>query len=284
MSNFRDGGRISRWFETRLDITMDYLGFAGTKTIYPDGQISYTLQKHFKFSTSSRFKESVIWCSLESYEDLFCLMSFAEAASNHNNSNNLKIYIPCLFGQRSDRRFNELASFDLKTIARCINSCNFAKVYIFDPHSDVSLALIDRSVGVSPKDEIANSVFRLSNDLKLGFGDIVLVSPDAGAYKKTYGIASDLGLDMVASNKVRLDDDINITVSGDVIGKNLLIVDDLADGGYTFKLLSKELRHMGAKTVSLYVSHGLFTKGFDFPDLDTIFIGDTGVVKYKNDR
>jgi len=297
---YDDRGTIDRWFDESegvifrsqkhyksLGMTMKYLNdyqrnpFPITiKTKYPDGQISCTIDAT-QFA-EMQASESIIWCNLESYEDLFYLMSFAEAISNYTHSNNVKIYIPCLFGQRSDRRFfGKLNSFDLKVIARCINSCNFANVYIFDPHSDVSLALIDRSVRVPPNREVENSVIRLSRHLQSSFSEIVLVSPDAGAYKKTYGIADDLELDMIASNKVRRDNDIHINVSGDVIDKNLLIVDDLADGGGTFKLLSKELKHMGAKTVSLYVSHGLFTKGFDFPDLDAIFIGDTGKVLIK---
>jgi len=274
MIEFDNAGMIERWFEKLKP--MYYLNSVAKKTIYPDGQISCTLNENIPFK-----KEGIIWCDLKSYEDLFFLISFAEAISNHTDPNNIEIYIPCLFGQRSDRRFSDVSSFDLKVIARCINSCNFGKVYIFDPHSDVSLALIDRSVRISPRFEVENSVARLSKNLGVLFGDIVLVSPDAGAYKKTYDIADELGLNMVASNKVRHDDEIHINVSGDVVDKNLLIVDDLADGGYTFKLLSQKLKQMGAKTISLYVSHGLFTKGFDFPDLNAIFIGDAGKALIK---
>jgi ribose-phosphate pyrophosphokinase len=51
---------------------------------------------------------------------------------------------------------------------------------------------------------------------------------------------------------------------GDVKGKNLLIVDDIADGSGTFIGLAQKLLEGGAKEVRLYVTHGIFSKGVDF--------------------
>jgi ribose-phosphate pyrophosphokinase len=54
-----------------------------------------------------------------------------------------------------------------------------------------------------------------------------------------------------------------ISIQGDVKGKECLIVDDLADGGRTFKLLAEELKSQGANKVFLYVTHAQFNYGFD---------------------
>jgi ribose-phosphate pyrophosphokinase len=55
--------------------------------------------------------------------------------------------------------------------------------------------------------------------------------------------------------------------------KDCLIVDDLCDGGYTFITLADKLRKNGARRVYLYVSHGLFSKGFPplFAKIDHIY-------------
>jgi ribose-phosphate pyrophosphokinase len=50
---------------------------------------------------------------------------------------------------------------------------------------------------------------------------------------------------------------------GEVRGKDLLIVDDICDGGGTFIGLAGKLRYEGAKSISLYVSHGIFSRGIE---------------------
>lgn len=94
-------------------------------------------------------------------------------------------------------------------------------------------------------------------------GNSVLISPDAGAYKTTHEIAETLKADLVPSNKVRINGAPSISIQEDIAGKECLIVDDLADGCRTFKLLAEELKSQGAKKVFLYVTHAQFNYGFD---------------------
>lgn len=193
-----------------------------------------------------------------SYEDLFSIAAIKEAwdadnAMNKSAQATLSIY--CLIGQRSDRRFNEHESFDLKVIAKFINSMNFDKVEILHPHSAITLALIDRSQAVSHY-PFVQKAFEF-------IGKPTLVSPDAGAYKTTHEIAEKLSTDLVPSNKVRIDGAPVISIQGDVKGIDCLIVDDLADGGRTFKNLAQELKNQGAAKVFLYVTHAQFNYGFE---------------------
>lgn len=193
-----------------------------------------------------------------SYEDLFAIASIKEAwnAENLLNKNltaTLTIY--CLISQRSDRRFEKATSFDLKVIAKFINSLQFDKVEILHPHSLVSLALIDNSVAIKNFEFVKKAYDFIGNP--------VLVSPDAGAYKTTHEIAEKLNANLIPSNKVRVNGEPQITIQGNVQNKECLIVDDLADGGRTFKLLAKELKKQGATKVFLYVTHAQFNYGFE---------------------
>ena len=193
-----------------------------------------------------------------SYEDLFAAASIKEAwdASNAlNKTGAATLTLFCLIGQRSDRRFHENESFDLKVIANFINSMHFDQVRILHPHSSVSLALIRNSIEISH--------FKYVQKAYESLNEPTLVSPDAGAFKATYDIAQKLESDLVPSNKVRVNNEPVIKVQGDVEGKECLIVDDLADGGRTFKNLAKELKEQGATKVYLYVTHGQFNYGFD---------------------
>ncbi|MBE7687881.1 ribose-phosphate pyrophosphokinase [Tenacibaculum finnmarkense genomovar ulcerans] len=192
------------------------------------------------------------------YEDLFRIASIKEAWDAENRLHKtataiLTMY--CLIGQRSDRRFNEKESFDLKVIANFINSMGFDKVEILHPHSSISLALIDNSVELKSYEYVKKAYHAIGNP--------VLISPDAGAYKTTHEIAEKLEVDLIPSNKVRVAGAPKITIQGAVKNKECLIVDDLADGGRTFNFLAKELKNQGATKVFLYVTHGQFNYGFD---------------------
>ncbi len=193
-----------------------------------------------------------------SYEDLFAIAAIKEAwdaAHSLNKTSTARLTIYCLIGQRSDRRFNANESFDLKVIANFINAMNFDKVEIFHPHSAISLALI--------KNAQKRSHFPYVKKAFDAIGTPVLVSPDAGAYKTTHEIAEKLNADLVPSNKVRVNGAPQISIQGDVTKKDCLIVDDLADGGRTFKFLAEALKEQGASKVFLYVTHAQFNYGFD---------------------
>lgn len=193
-----------------------------------------------------------------SYTDLFKAASIKEAwdATNGLHKNVIaSLTILCLIGQRSDRRFEKNTSFDLKVISKFINSMGFDKVSILHPHSPIALALIEKSEKLSH--------FQYVEKTYNAIGSPVLVSPDAGAYKITHEIAKKLQADLVPSNKVRVDGLPIISIQGDVQDRACLIVDDLADGGRTFKFLAEALKKQGASKVFLYVTHAQFNYGFD---------------------
>ena len=193
-----------------------------------------------------------------SYDDLFKAATIKEAWDFHNRANPLaksRLEIFCLIGQRSDRRFESNESFDLKVITNFINGMKFKEVAIFHPHSDVSNALIENCEKMSHHDYVKQAY--------LMEGQPTLISPDAGAYKQVYQIASDLGANLIPANKVRINGKPMIEIQGDVKGQNCLIVDDLLDGGRTFMSLAEKLKENGAEKVTLYISHGIFSQGID---------------------
>lgn len=241
---------------------------------YPDSQINIKVDGG---------QATEIKMRINSYEDLFILKSLKEVSDYTYNKNN-SLFIPCLFGQRSDRRFQENESFGLKIICDFINSMNFDRVKIFDSHSDVSLALINKSQKVSSFSFVEDTINLIGKD------DLMLVSPDAGAYKKVFSYSDLLKLPLVAANKFRdLTGNVTLSILGDVKDKKCLIIDDLLDGGYTFHLLAKQLKEQGASKVYLYVSHSYFNKGVDFSEyIDGFYctnsvkdIIDTKVTQFK---
>lgn len=233
------------------------------KVSYPDGQVSIKVKS---FPQEFTFK-------IQSYEDLFVLRSICDVY-RFKQIPIVSVTIPCMFGQRSDRRFDPSQSFDLKNICDFINTMGIGSVKIFDSHSDVCLGMINNSEKLTALPYVKLAIDDIQFETTQ---DLVLVSPDAGAYKKLFSMSESFSLPLVAANKFRSKDgEVTLNIAGDVRGKKCLIVDDILDGGYTFHLLSEQLKQQGAEKVYLYVSHGYFNKGFDFtPYIDHFFCTDS---------
>ncbi len=147
---------------------------------FPDGQITA------RFIGFTGVDNQLVKERINSYEDLFYISAIADIAK-YKALGPMRLYIPCLFGQRSDRRFTENHSFDLRLVTSIINSCNFDSVEIFDPHSDVPLALINNSKKISSFDYVKKAVQDLYKpETGINTCNFTLVSPDAGAYKKVF--------------------------------------------------------------------------------------------------
>lgn len=167
------------------------------------------------------------------------------------------LYVPYA---RQDRVCEKGEAFGLEAFASIINSLNFARVTVADPHSDVTQALI-KNLFIIPQEDIAFHALRW----KLRKEDFALVSPDGGALKKIFKLSKKMDLPVHCADKIR------DTATGEIIrtsinvddfqGKNLMIVDDICDGGRTFIELAKVLRERNAGKIELYVTHGIFSKG-----------------------
>lgn len=232
---------------------------------YPDGQISakWLADKYDDNPLARRKGDTILKQRINSYEDLFFIRACADVLQ-HQGIGGWSLFIPCMFGQRSDRRFVNFQSFDLKLITDIINECRFDEVEILDPHSDVTMALIENSVKKSSLEFVKKAVDDLYKP-KNGINtcNFTLVSPDAGAYKKVFEYGEAMNLPVVAAVKHRdTEGKISLTFMGDVKDKHCLIIDDLCDGGYTFEVLGKALKEQGAYRVYLYITHGIFSKGF----------------------
>lgn len=171
----------------------------------------------------------------------------------------LKIsYLP--YG-RQDKEVSNNATFALRTFANLLNSLEFEKIQIVDPHSKVALELIGGSEPIYPLEALGNAMEETQSNL--------VCYPDHGAFtkysnNKYYNMTVGGLSKVIYGEKVRDQLTGNITsykVVGDCKGKRVLIVDDICDGGATFKILAKDLLAAGAESVSLFVTHGIFSRG-----------------------
>ena len=175
---------------------------------------------------------------------------------------------------RQDRRCNFGEALSAVVVANLINGMNFSSVTVKDPHSDVVENLVNNVI-IRRQDAIVRDY--------LGWyirgQECVLVSPDAGAAKKVEKLSQSLGgVPIVYGHKQRdlpTGGIIGLTIDNPALVKdrNLVIVDDICDGGRTFIELAKTLRQHEPKSITLFVTHGIFSQGLSVFDglIDAVY-------------
>ena len=232
---------------------------------FPDGQQTIRIvdKNYYTIHSLSEQKTPIVIKSrLNSFKDLELIIC-ANQALKEIGVEKVNLYIPYCIGGRSDRKFVEGGINYIKTvIAPIINSQNFNKVTIMDPHSDVLEACINNITKYTNF-----GVAKMALD-DIGYENICLVSPDAGAYKKIFDVATWFGIDeIITASKVR---DVKTgkilrTVVPDISDNNMnyVIVDDICDGGRTFIELAKVIKEQKPDAkIYLVVTHGIFSAGF----------------------
>jgi ribose-phosphate pyrophosphokinase len=167
--------------------------------------------------------------------------------------------------QQADRDFGVGECFSLKTITNLLNALPVDTYIVFDPHSDVTPALLNNIIVVDNTEFIKYTLNEMMK-MEINEEDITILSPDAGAYKKIFKLCEKIGFKgpIESANKCRSTKDGSISgirLSTIDFGKApyVLIIDDICVGGRTFIELAK---HIPATNLYLAVSHGIFSNGF----------------------
>lgn len=216
---------------------------------FPDGQRSIEIFGPLPLEAIT-IKSRCLWTDLEL---IVAANTFIRSYFTHH----VYLLITYLGGGRSDRQFNEnQVNYLRDVIAPVINSCEFSHVSIYDPHSDVSEAVIKKSIPITNYGLVQEVTKSVS-------GNKCLIVPDQGAYKKSHTIEN-LFDKVVCCTKTRnlSTGKVTVTVPINEIDPTdkCFVVDDICDGGNTFLRIAERLQFLHTKP-ELIVSHGIFSKG-----------------------
>ncbi|WP_116135551.1 ribose-phosphate diphosphokinase [Trinickia diaoshuihuensis] len=179
----------------------------------------------------------------------------------------IDLELPYVPYARQDRVANPGESLSVKVFCDLINAQQYRRVLVQDPHSDVTPALLERSIIDDPIPALRRALQRITPHGE----QVALVAPDAGARKRVLKLAAQLELPVVFADKVRDTHTGAITgteIQGVLPDCPLLVVDDICDGGRTFTELAHAARRKQTdagirRPLYLYVTHGIFSKGLD---------------------
>lgn len=189
------------------------------------------------------------------------LLLLTDAVRRMSVGARIKLICPYLPYARQDRVCAPGEALSLRVFADLINAQGYESVEVWDAHSDVAGAVLDRAYSIPA----LHFVRRI--DLLEKAEPPILVAPDAGALKKVSSIAKALDCSWVRADKSRDPKTGRITgtvvYSEDVGDRDFLIIDDICDGGRTFIGLADALRPLTKGKIYLYITHGIFSAGYD---------------------
>lgn len=178
-----------------------------------------------------------------------------------------RLYLPYLPYARQDRACAKGEAFSLELMADLLSVCRVAKIESCDVHSKVAVATVSDLYSVSAAKIISKELCKGNKGLEevLLNQATCLIAPDKGAQDRVMEVHYNLNTPVRFAEKVRNPSTGKIIMTkiyGEV-PESCFIIDDICDGGRTFIELAKVLREKGAKKVYLYVTHGIFSQGFD---------------------
>lgn len=197
---------------------------------------------------------------VRSANDLIELALFIDAIDGVALSN-LKLILPYLPYARADRRFLPGDCLGIAVMAQIISGVLApAKIESLDVHSLESHAEIVGLRDVSPEPLIRQAITHWG-------ASTMLLFPDEGAKIRYGSMFPEWERFTYHATKQR--DPVTGKLSGFRVPAELkghpeakvLIIDDICDGGGTFLGIADELG-LPAERLALYVSHGIFSKGF----------------------
>lgn len=170
--------------------------------------------------------------------------------------------IPYFGWARQDRKDRPRVSIGAKVVANMLQGAGADRVITVDLHADQIQGFFD-----IPVDHLygANTLAKYVQSLNLE--NLIVASPDVGGSKRAAAFAKKLhdqmGIEvpMVICYKHRAEANkvAEMRVLGDVEGKDVIIIDDIADTAGTLCKAAKVMKEAGANTVRAMVSHGIMS-------------------------
>ena len=245
--------------------------FSGTNSRYLAEKICKSLNcplgnmkiEHFsdgEFSVS--FEESIrgqyiylVQSTFPNSDNLMELLLMIDAAKRASAYKVIAV-IPYYGWARQDRKDKPRVSIGAKLIADMLSVAGVDRIITMDLHADQIQGFFN-----IPVDHLYASTIFVPYIKSLKLKNLVIASPDVGGTKRAGSYAKHLDVPMVLGHKTREKANVvgEMRIIGDVKGKDVIIVDDMADTAGTLCKAANLIMENGANSVRAIVSHGVMS-------------------------
>jgi ribose-phosphate pyrophosphokinase len=190
--------------------------------------------------------EIIVVGSIVTHQDLLETLVIIDAAYKAG-AQKVILVAPYVFYSRQDTMQAPSSSVGIEIIAKLLKASGVSTLVTVDIHSSDSLKFFDFEVKhITLADIMSYYHHNFPHDL-------TIIAPDEGSAKRLLSTQKNI----VTIKKIRTHDTISMSLTGDIKGKNCLIIDDIFDSGSTMLEATKLLKNHGALNVCGYVTHFL---------------------------
>ena len=188
-------------------------------------------------------------------ENLFELLLLVDAA-RRASARKIIAVIPYFGFARQDRKDKPMVAIGAKLIANMLMAAGVDRVMTMDLHADQIQGFFE-----VPVDHLFASTLFLKEVAKLDQQNLVVAAPDAGGAKRANSYAKNLncGLALCHKHRKKANEIAEMTVIGDVMGKDVVIIDDMCDTAGTLTTAADLLIEKGAKSVRAFTTQAVLS-------------------------
>lgn len=274
--------------------------FSGQQSTYLAEQIADLYGQSLGNVTVNRFKDGefqliindsvrgsyvfVIQSTYSPTENLMELLMFIDAAKRAS-AGSICAVIPYFGFARQDRKDRPRVSITSKLIANLLVAAGCNRVMTLDLHADQIQGFFD-----IPVDHLNSAAIFKPYIAQQSFTDLMFASPDAGSAKRARSYAQYFEAGFVLCDKFRTkaNEVAEMTLIGDVEGKNVIIVDDIIDTGNTLCNAANLIKAKGAKSVRAFITHPVLSgdayENIENSALEELVVTDTIPLKKQSNK
>ncbi|MEY4286911.1 MAG: hypothetical protein RL511_997 [Bacteroidota bacterium] len=188
-------------------------------------------------------------------ENLFELLLLVDAA-RRASARKIIAVIPYFGFARQDRKDKPRVAIGAKLVANMLMAAGVDRIMTMDLHADQIQGFFE-----VPVDHLFASTLFFNEIDKLDRDNLVVAAPDAGGAKRANSYAKNLNCGLVLCHKHRkkANEIAEMTVIGDVTGKDVVIIDDMCDTAGTLTTAADLLIEKGAKSVRAFTTHAVLS-------------------------
>lgn len=184
-------------------------------------------------------------------DNLFELLLTIDAAKRAS-AHYITAVIPYFGFARQDRKDKPRVPISSKMIANLLTAAGASRIMTMDLHAPQIQGFFD-----IPVDHLDASTIFIPYMKELNLDNPVVAAPDMGGSKRARYFASHLQADLVICDKYRkrANQIEEMTLIGEVRGRDVFIVDDMIDTGGTICKAAEMMKREGAKSVRALCTH-----------------------------
>ena len=220
--------------------------------------------------------------SSDNIMELLLMIDAAKRASAHY----IAAVIPYFGWARQNRKDKPRVSIGAKLMADLLSTAGVTRLITMDLHADQIQGFFDVPVDHLYASTVFIDYLRKTSDLDR----TVMATPDVGGAKRANSYAKFLGVPMVICHKSRAkaNEVAEMTIIGDVTGKDVILVDDIVDTAGTICKAADLMMKNGARSVRAIASHAVLsdpaTERIDASALTEMIFTDSIPLRKHSDK